>query len=99
MYGLKDDLILKIKNIFSSFPEVEEVVLYGSRAKGNYKNGSDIDLAIKGTRVDNSVLNKISSRFDDLYQPYTFDLTVYRYIKNKDLIDHIRRAGIIIYNK
>ena len=99
MYGIKDDLILKIKHIFSGFPEVEEVVLYGSRAKGNFKKGSDIDLTIKGPQIDNSILNKISSDLDDLYQPYTFDLSVYRYIKNKDLINHIRRVGIIIYKK
>ena len=50
-YGLSDQVITKIIDVFTKFPEVKEVILYGSRAKGNYKRGSDIDLAIKGKNI------------------------------------------------
>ncbi|MBS0626813.1 MAG: nucleotidyltransferase domain-containing protein, partial [Verrucomicrobia bacterium] len=45
-YGLNELTIQKITDVFTKFPSIEKVVLYGSRAKGNYKNGSDIDLCL-----------------------------------------------------
>ena len=98
-FGLKENIIQEIQNVFSAFPEVDEAVLYGSRAKGNYKLGSDIDLTLKGDTLNLSVLNKISLRLDDLLLPYTFDLSVYRYIDNIDLIEHINRVGVSFYKK
>lgn len=98
-FGLKENVIDDIIAVFSSFPEVEEVLLYGSRAKGNYKQGSDIDIAIKGHKLNLSVLNKMSIKLDDLYLPNTFDLSVYDYIDNPELIDHIKRVGVSLYKR
>ena len=96
-YGLKESIIKGIQEVFSKFPQVDSVILYGSRAKGNFKNGSDIDLTIKGEELDLSTLNKISIKLDDLYLPYTFDLSLYRHIDNTDLLEHINRVGIEFY--
>ncbi len=98
-FGLADHTIADMATIFSTFPEVEEVVLYGSRAKGNYKNGSDIDLTFAGNALTLSLLNKISLKLDDLYLPYTFDLSVFDQIDNADLIEHIQRIGARLYKK
>lgn len=98
-FGLKEEMLQKIRQVFSRSPEVEEVVLYGSRAKGNYKPGSDVDLTLKGTKVDLSVLNKISLELDDLLLPYTFDLSIYHHLDNTELVDHIQRVGILFYKK
>ncbi len=98
-FGLKENTVQKIQHVFSVFPEVDEAVLYGSRAKGNYKPGSDVDLTLKGKDINLSVLNKISLQLDDLLLPYTFDLSIYRHIDNSDLIDHIKRIGISFYKK
>jgi len=98
-FGLKESVIQRIQNVFAAFPELDEAVLYGSRAKGNYRPGSDIDLTLKGEHINLSVLNKISSQLDDLLLPYTFDLSVYRSIDNLALIDHISRAGVSFYKK
>ena len=98
-FGLKENIIENINKIFSAFPEVEEVILYGSRAKGNYKNGSDIDLVLKGEKINHSLVNKIDLKLDDLLLPYTFDLAVYSRINNADLLDHIHRVGKTIYKK
>jgi predicted nucleotidyltransferase len=97
-YGLKNSTIESIMAVFASFPEIGKVVLYGSRAKGNYKPGSDIDLTFYGDRINTLILNKISLALDDLLLPYTFDLSVYSHIDNPDLIDHIQRAGVIFYH-
>jgi predicted nucleotidyltransferase len=98
-FGLKENIILGIKNVFLFFPEVEEVVLYGSRAKGNFKAGSDIDLALKGDKINSLLINKISLQLDDLYLPYTIDLSVFCRINNAALINQINHTGISFYRK
>ena len=98
-YGLNENIIVNLKNIFSLYSEIEEVILYGSRAKGNYKNGSDVDLTFTGDELNQNNLNTISLKIDDLYLPYTFDLSLYKSIKNSELLEHISRVGIKIYSK
>ncbi len=98
-FGLKPHIIETIRNVFVKYPQVEKVIIYGSRAKGNYSNGSDIDLTLLGRDLDLSLLNKIDNELDDLMLPYTFDLSNFSQIKNKDLIDHIRRVGKTFYEK
>jgi nucleotidyltransferase substrate binding protein (TIGR01987 family) len=79
--------------------QIEAVILYGSRAKDNFKPGSDIDLTLIGNELNLTVLNKISLELDDLLLPYTFDLSLYHHIKQPDLIDHIQRVGKVFYSK
>ncbi|MFT6844396.1 MAG: putative nucleotidyltransferase [Flavobacteriales bacterium] len=98
MYGLKECDIDKIKSVFCEYPEIEKVILYGSRAKGNYRANSDIDLSIIGS-VDLGKLIKIETKLDDLLLPYLMDLSIFDKIKNNDLVEHINRAGIIFYKK
>ena len=95
-FGLKESTITKINNIFSLYPSIDKVVLYGSRAKGNYRNGSDIDLTIFG-EVTYSQLNQIETQLDDLLLPYTIDLSLFNQMDNVDLIDHINRVGKVFY--
>ncbi len=96
-YGLKKESIERVNRIFAQYDKIEEVILYGSRAKGNYKPGSDIDLTLKGKELNLKLLNKISLELDDLLLPYTFDLSIYHHIKQPDLIDHIVRVGKVFY--
>ncbi len=96
-YGLSDQVLDKIIQVFTGFSQVKEVFLYGSRAKGNYKKGSDIDLAIKGENITISCLGKIRNALDELFLPYTIDLCIFGTIDNPALIDHINRVGIVLY--
>ncbi len=98
-FGLKQTTIEKIQMVFCAFPEVEQAILYGSRAKGNYKNGSDIDMTLIGEMLNSTILNKISWQIDDLLLPYSFDLSLFTQIKNPNLIEHIERVGIVFYEK
>ncbi|MCF2446054.1 nucleotidyltransferase domain-containing protein [Dyadobacter sp. CY345] len=82
-YGLKENIIQRIQSVLSNFPEIEEVTLYGSRAKGNYKNGSDIDLTLKGKNLTLLILGKVDEQLDDLLLPYTFDLSIYHQINSR----------------
>ena len=98
-FGLKENIIEKIQDVFAAFPDVEETILYGSRANGNFKDGSDIDLTLKGDNLNLSVVNDISLMLDDLLLPYTFDLSVYKNIDDPDLSNHIKRVGVVFYKR
>jgi predicted nucleotidyltransferase len=96
-FGLTVEVTEKIRKVLSGHQEVQAAILYGSRAKGNYKPGSDIDLTLKGENLDLSKLAKISNELDDLSLPYTFDFSIYDQIKNIQLLDHIQRVGTVFY--
>ncbi len=98
-YGLKKETIVKINQIFERYQQVDKVFLYGSRAKGTYKNGSDIDLTLFGKNLNLKLLNKISIDLDDLLLPYKIDLSIYDQITNIDLINHILRVKLVFYKK
>jgi predicted nucleotidyltransferase len=97
--GLSDNTIKKIHSIFSKYPEIKKVILYGSRALGTFRNGSDIDLTIDSNELSLTTLLKIENELDDLLLPYKIDLSIIKNIDNDDLIDHIRRVGVIFYSK
>lgn len=98
-FGLKDYQIEKMQMVFASFPQVEKVILYGSRAKGNYKPASDIDLTLVGADIDLTMQFRIETQLDDLMLPYTIDLSILSQISNPDLVDHINRVGQVFYER
>ncbi|MBN2392825.1 MAG: nucleotidyltransferase domain-containing protein [Anaerolineae bacterium] len=99
-FGLPDSTFEKICGVLADYPPVEKAVLYGSRAKGNYKNGSDIDLTLHGgADLTRSVLYRILDDLDDLLLPYTIDLSIFSSISDADVIEHIQRVGVTFYQK
>jgi predicted nucleotidyltransferase len=96
-FGLKNSTIPAIQLIFALHPEVERVLLYGSRAIGNYCQGSDIDLTLTGDGLTYSLLNRIETEIEDLLLPYGLDLSLFAQIDNRQLIDHIMREGKEFY--
>ncbi len=97
--GLTKEEITGIKTIFSKYHQIEEVLIYGSRAMGNYKPASDIDLTIIGKDIDLSLQAEIELDLDDLMLPYNFDISIYKKITNPEFLDHINRVGKEIYKK
>ena len=99
-HGLKQRDINNITKALQQVPEVEEVMLFGSRAKGKYKPGADVDLAIKGKKVSYSVVSRLSFLLNEEYAlPYFFDVVHYEKITEPKLVEHIDRVGKIIYQK
>ncbi len=98
-FGLKSEIIKKVNCIFAKYPQIEKAILYGSRAKGNYKTGSDIDLSLLGQDLTLSIVYEVELEIDDLLLPYTFDISIFNQISNLDLIEHINRVGISFYSK
>jgi len=68
-------------------------LITGSRAKGNYRKGSDIDLSLVAPTVGVSDLLKIENEIEELLLPYKVDLSLFHLIENKELVDHIKRIG------
>lgn len=97
--GIDPDKLQKICSLFSKYPNIQEVLLFGSRAKGNYRNGSDIDLALKGGDLTSRLLTQIELDYDALYFPWKINLVVYSTISNQALKEHIDRVGICIYSQ
>jgi type I restriction enzyme S subunit len=99
MYGLKETHINKIMSVFANHPDIYKAILYGSRAKGNYKKGSDIDISLVGDKLNLNKLLRIETELDDLLLPYNIDISIFDKIENQELIQHIKRVGIILYKK
>ena len=98
-YGLTETAVGKIRDVFVRFSVIEKAVLYGSRAKGNYKTGSDIDLTLYGEALTSDLLPAIASALDDLHLPYTFDLSVFDELSHSKLREHIERVGVVFYQR
>jgi predicted nucleotidyltransferase len=76
---------------------VKQAILYGSRAKGNYRHGSDIDWCLVGETLTLTQLLKIENEMDDLLLPYKIDLSRLHALDNPELMEHIQRVGVVFY--
>lgn len=98
-YGLREKTIDAIREVFARHPTVEQAILFGSRAKGNYKPGSDIDLVLQGSSLNQRTLNRIYEELDDLPIPYSLSLVLSDKITDPEVKAHIHRVGIVFYER
>lgn len=98
-FGLSPRVINEIHGILAQHPHVQRAIIYGSRAKGNYKPGSDIDLTLFGSELDYRLMLSIAGALDDSDIPYTVDLSIFAEIENPALRDHIERVGQVFYER
>ncbi len=99
MFGLSEAHIQSINAVFLKFDNVQKAILYGSRAKGTFRAGSDIDLTLIGTDLNFSTLAKIENELDELNLPYMIDLSNFNQIGNPDLVSHIKRVGKVFFER
>jgi predicted nucleotidyltransferase len=98
-YGLSEETLEALNSIFRKYPGIKQVILYGSRAKGKYRNGSDIDLSLQtGDNFTFTDLLRIGDDFDDSDMPYFVDVSIYDKLSNPDLKAHIDRVGKVLYS-
>jgi len=97
-FGFSPEHLEKIRGLFRNYPQIEQVVLFGSRAKGTHRAGSDIDLALKGRQLDSKLLAKLALDYEALYLPWKLDVILYDMIENPDLRDHVDRVGVPFWN-
>lgn len=92
--GITDAHWQQILSIFRKHPNITDVILYGSRAKGTFREGSDIDVAIKGGGITHHQLAQLDTDYEQLYLPWKLDVTIYETVANPDLKAHIDRVGV-----
>ena len=97
--GLTATTVERIRQVLAHYPEVETGVLFGSRAKGTHRPGSDIDLTLCGSGLDHTLLTRIADELDDLLLPYQIDLSLFAAISHPALLDHIRSVGVTLYER
>ncbi len=98
-FGLKPSVVIQMNAVFAAFPQVEQAILYGPRAKGNFRDGSDIDLCLIGDTLTMAILLKIENALDDLLLPYKIGLSLHHHLDNAELLTHILRVGVIFYQR
>jgi len=99
MYGLSERNIKELNEILASIPAIEEAIIYGSRARGDYKPASDIDLTLKGRNLTFHDVALLDDKLYYSYLPYYFDTSIFADLTNQDLIDNINRSGKVFYRK
>lgn len=95
--GLKENELQKILDSLKKHSKIQNVTLYGSRAKGNFRPGSDIDLVLTGPTLEITELLKIENELDDLMLPYKIDLSLFHHIEDKEILEHIQQFGIQLF--
>ena len=97
-FGLTQKTIKKLKEVFKKYPEIYQVKIYGSRARGDHRIGSDIDLAFfSKSKKDLSL--RLSSELNQLFTPYLFDIVNYNSLKDQPLKEEIDKHGKVFYIK
>lgn len=96
--GLTPQTIEVLRNVFRRHAGIERIILYGSRAMGTHRPGSDIDLTIVG-EIEQKELLRLEVELDDLLLPQKIDLSLQRMIDNPDLLEHIDRVGKTLYQR
>jgi predicted nucleotidyltransferase len=93
-FGLPERTLKTIQELLARYPGIDQAVVYGSRANGNYRPGSDIDLTLlTDSRFTHSHLAQLRMALDDSDIPYLVDVSIFSELRNPDLLDHIRRVG------
>ena len=96
-FGIPNALLQKMSETFSKYPDIQKVTLFGSRATGNFRNGSDIDLSISTQKPD--LIATLRVELDDLNSPYMIDLVDENNLTNQALLKQIRESGVVIYSQ
>lgn len=99
MFGLNSNEIDLICSVFKKYQDIDEVILYGSRAMGNFKPGSDVDFALKGALHEETVSNVYAQLNERTPLPYKFDVLSYSELTNLSLKEHIDVHGQSFYKK
>lgn len=99
-FGLTEKSLQLIREEMSKYPEIESVIIFGSRSMGNYKKGSDVDLALKGDELSWKIKSRLSARLnEELPLPWFFGVVIYDDIENENLKHHIDTEGKVLYRR
>ncbi len=96
---MTDDELHLLCSLFARQKQIEQVILYGSRAKGTNKPFSDVDITLLGISLTRSHLNCLMTDIDESSLPYSFDISIFTKLTNPDLIEQIEQTGVVLYQR
>jgi uncharacterized protein len=100
MFGISEKSFQLIVDTIREIKEIEFASVYGSRAMGNFKYGSDVDIVIYGDKISQQTILKLKTQLEqELPIPYFFDITHYESLVNKDLKEHIDRFSKVFFKR
>ena len=99
-FGIYEKSFSLILDTLSQFYDIDKALIFGSRAKGNFKKGSDIDIAVYGEEMDkNRALDLSAALNERIPSPYFCDVVAPVFLENQNLVEHINRVGIVFYER
>ncbi len=99
-FGLSEQDLKQIIEAAAALPEIRQLILFGSRAKGKFKPGSDVDLVIKCEEHGYEMALALSEELNEnLPLPYFFDVLNFQDIDNTELLGHIERVGVTLFER
>ena len=99
-FGLRSSDLAFLHNLFEKTDEIEQALIFGSRAKGNHKTGSDVDLALQGEKLNPKITSHIHYILEEESpMPYFFDVVDYTHLDKKELREYIDKVGVVIYSR
>ena len=96
-FGLPGAAVTALCGVLAQYPQIDRAIVYGSRAKGNYRPESDIDLTLDAPTLTLTELLRIETKLDDLMLPYQMDVSLLAQIDNPQLRNHIDRVGKVLW--
>lgn len=97
--GLSEETLARVRRILATFPAIDRAVLYGSRAMGTFKSGSDIDLTLFGKGIDRALCAEVAMMFGASIIPFRVDVSAFDLLTHEGLKDHIRRRGTVLFDR
>jgi predicted nucleotidyltransferase len=98
-FGLSEKTLSSLRSYFVGIPEVEQVILYGSRARGDYHKGSDIDFMLIGSGITPRLLSKMDMEIDDLLLPYFIQIIDRKQIRDASFLEVVEKEGVVFCKK
>lgn len=98
-FGLSEATLERVRRILATFPAIDRAVLYGSRAMGTFKAGSDIDLTLFGSGIDRALCAEVAMMFAASIVPFRVDVSAFDLLTHEGLKDHIRRRGTVLFDR
>ena len=92
-FGLSARALKLLRDLLATQPALRRAIVYGSRAKGNFRPGSDIDITLDAPDLSFHAYQRLCTAVDDLNLPWDIDLSLTSRIDNPKLLDHIARVG------
>ncbi|MEJ6949641.1 nucleotidyltransferase domain-containing protein [Natronospora cellulosivora (SeqCode)] len=98
-FGISEDIFRKIVGTIEKFPSIEQVYVFGSRARGDFSKGSDLDLALSGENITSKEVNLLQDALDNLNTIISIDIVNIDEIEKEKLSNNIKKEGVLIYDR